>query len=135
MSRSRSVCVYALIFLAGGLAYCVMELIYRGRSHPSMFIAGGLSLVFLYIIAAKSRVPAWKKWIIGGAVITTIEFITGAVVNIALGLNVWDYSGMAMNFMGQISLSFSLLWVLLSIPSVWLLERLDNRLAKRRDRA
>jgi len=100
-----------------------------------MFIAGGLSLVFLYIIAAKSRVPAWKKWIIGGAVITTIEFITGAVVNIALGLNVWDYSGMAMNFMGQISLSFSLLWVLLSIPSVWLLERLDNRLAKRRDRA
>jgi len=108
-----------------------MELIYRGRTHPSMFIAGGLSLVFLYIIAAKSRVPAWKKWIIGGAVITTIEFITGAVVNIVLGLGVWDYYGMAMNFMGQISLGFSLLWVLLSIPTVWLLERLGNRLSRR----
>ena len=134
MSRARAVCVYALIFLAGGLVYCAMELIYRGRTHPSMLLAGGLSALFLYIIAAKSRAPAWKKWIIGGSVITTIEFITGAVVNIALGLRIWDYSGMAMNFMGQISLAFSLLWVLLSIPAVWLLERLDKRLS-RRDRA
>ena len=127
MSKARTSCFCALVFLLGGLAYCGLELMFRGRTHPSMFVVGGLCVMFLYIISVKSRAPAWKKWIVGGAVITTVEFIAGAVVNILLGWAVWDYSHMRFNLMGQISLQFSLLWVLLSIPVVWVFGRFDRK--------
>jgi uncharacterized membrane protein len=96
-----------------------------------MFIAGGLCAVLLYVIATKSHVAAWKKWAIAGAGITTIEFVIGGVVNIALGLNVWDYSGMRMNLMGQICLQFTLAWTLLSAPVIWLMRAADERLIKK----
>jgi len=126
----KTVSVYALIFLIGGLAYCTLELLFRQRTHLSMFFVGGLCVVLLNIIATKSRVAPWKKWIAAGALITTAEFIAGAVVNIWLGLNVWDYSHMRMNLMGQISLSFTLLWVLLSIPVIRILETVDKKRQK-----
>jgi uncharacterized membrane protein len=95
-----------------------------------MFFVGGLCVVILNIIATKSRAARWKKWIAAGALITTVEFIAGALVNIWLGFNVWDYSHMPMNVMGQISLSFTLLWVLLSIPAIRVLEAVDRRRQK-----
>ena len=82
--------------------------------------------MLMYIIAANSRAPAWKKWIAAGAVITTVEFIVGAVVNLRMRLAVWDYSHMPLNLMGQISLQFSIMWVFLAIPVIWLFERVDR---------
>jgi len=114
---------FTLIFLAGGLAYCGLEMLFRGRTHLSMFVVGGICVQFLYVISVFSRVSVWKKWIISGAMITTVEFIGGAIVNILLGLDVWDYSHMRFNLMGQISLQFSLLWVALSAPVIWILGR------------
>jgi uncharacterized membrane protein len=52
--------------------------------------------------------------LIGAGIITGAELVTGIIVNIWLGLNVWDYSAIPTNIMGQICLPFSLLWVLLS---------------------
>ena len=129
---ARNIYIYTMIFLFGGMLYCGLELLFRGRTHLSMFIAGGICAVLLYTIATKSRVPAWKKWIAGGAVITTVEFIVGAIVNIALGLAVWDYSHMRMNLMGQISLQFFFIWIILSIPVIWISEFVDSRLAAAR---
>ncbi|MCL2401764.1 MAG: putative ABC transporter permease [Oscillospiraceae bacterium] len=132
INHMKTVSVYVLIFLTGGIVYCMLELLFRQRTHLSMFFVGGLCVVLLNIIATKSRVAPWKKWIAAGALITTAEFIAGAVVNIWLGLNVWDYSHMRMNLMGQISLSFSLLWVLLSIPTIKILEVIDRTKRQRR---
>ena len=47
-------------------------------------------------------------------VVTGIEFVSGCIVNLWLGWNVWDYSHMPFNLLGQICLPFSLLWVLVS---------------------
>lgn len=58
--------------------------------------------------------------------ITAAEFLCGLLCNRVLLLDVWDYSGMPMNVMGQICLPFSLLWLLLSagaIPTYQFLER------------
>ena len=46
--------------------------------------------------------------------ITVTELITGLILNVWLGLNVWNYSGLPFNFMGQICLQFSALWFVLS---------------------
>jgi uncharacterized membrane protein len=57
------------------------------------------------------------------------------VVNIVLGWNVWSYSGKWLNLGGQICLLFSLLWVGLSIPAIWLLTAVSRRLFKEKSRS
>lgn len=121
---------YVVVFKAGGLIYGALELVFRGHTHWSMVVAGGICAIFLYIIAVKSREPIWKKWIMGGAVITTVEFITGIVVNIMLGWQVWSYAHSWANLFGQICLLFALLWVLLSIPGIWLMQAISRRVFK-----
>ena len=135
MDKARSFFIYVLIFVIGGLSYCFLELLFRGRTHLSMFFAGGASAVMLHIIATKSSAPAWKKWIVAGAAITTMEFIVGAVVNLRMRLAVWDYSHMPMNLLGQISLQFSVLWVVLAIPVIWLFERIQKIYNTKRGRS
>jgi uncharacterized membrane protein len=58
--------------------------------------------------------PFWKQCLIGAAVITGLEFLTGLIVNKMCGWAVWDYSGLPLNIMGQICLPYSLLWFVLS---------------------
>lgn len=111
---------YPAIFAGGGVLYGLIELLFRGRTHWTMLIAGGVCSCILYTISTKSSEREWKKWIMGGASITAVEFVTGGIVNLHLGWNVWDYSHLPVNLMGQICLLFSVLWVLLCIPAMWL---------------
>lgn len=111
---------YAVITTAGGLLYGALELVFRGRTHWSMLLAGGFCMLLLYLISIKSREPFWKKCIMGGAVITSVEFVTGIVVNIMLGLNVWNYSKLWANLFGQICPQFSAAWVILSGLAMWM---------------
>lgn len=125
-----SILKFAVVFTACGILYGALEMIFRGRTHWSMMVAGGLCAIFLYLIAVKSREPIWKKWIMGGAVITTVEFIAGIIVNILLGWHVWSYADSWANLFGQICLLFTLLWVLLCIPGIWLMQVLSRRVFK-----
>jgi uncharacterized membrane protein len=121
---------FAAIFTGGGLVYGVVELLFRGRTHWTMTLAGGLCAVLLYLIAVRSREALWKKWIMGGAVITTVEFLTGILVNIVLGWHVWSYESSWLNLFGQICLLFSLCWVGLSIPGIWVMTVVGRRVFK-----
>jgi uncharacterized membrane protein len=56
--------------------------------------------------------------LIGSLIITVLEFITGYVVNIKLGLNVWSYYDMPYNIMGQVCLPYTLLWFVLSLVCI-----------------
>ncbi len=120
-----------VFFILGGVAYQLIELLWRGFTHPSMFVAGGLCFIAIDIIyrwiGKKSLVLAA---VLCGIVITAVEFIIGSVVNIALGLRVWDYSGVPFNFMGQICLLYSVLWMALSIPAMYLCKLSDRILTK-----
>jgi uncharacterized membrane protein len=124
----RKTVKFAAVFTGGGLVYGALELLFRGRTHWTMTVAGGICAIFLYLIAVRSREAVWKKWIMGGAVITTVEFLAGIVVNIVLGWNVWSYHSNWANLYGQICLSFSLLWIGLSAPGMWLLSIVGRRI-------
>lgn len=107
---------FLALFLIGGAAYFGIECLWRGWSHWTMFILGGLCFV---IIGGLNEfygweIPFWKQCLIGAAVITALEFAVGMIVNKWLGWSIWDYSYLPLNICGQICLPFSLIWILLS---------------------
>lgn len=108
--------IILLTFFLGGTLYVLLELLWRGRSHVSMFCAGGLALLLLHGLFLRFALPLFAQCLLGGLVITAIEFVAGAIVNVRLKLNVWDYSKMPLNLYGQVCLPFSLLWCLLTLP-------------------
>ena len=99
-----------LFFFVGGLLYVALELCWRGRSHYSMFLLGGLCVVCLDVIGA-SRFSFLTQMFLGVVVIVCLELMAGIVLNRMLGLGIWDYSGLPYHFMGQICLNYALLWV------------------------
>lgn len=105
-----------ILWTLGGCIYMVIELLWRGYSHWTMFILGGICFEFLdYInIYLKWETPLWKQMLIGGMGITILEFITGCIVNLWLGMDVWDYSNLPFNILGQICLPFTFIWILLA---------------------
>lgn len=118
---------YITLTFCGGSLYQVLELLWRGYSHWTMFILGGLCFVLLGLIneVLPWNMPLLLQGIMGSAIIVTpLEFITGYIVNIQLGWNIWDYSSMPFNFMGQICLSFSFLWIFISILAIILDDQL-----------
>ena len=107
-------CEKIAAFTTGFVGYPLLELLWRGRTHPSMALAGGLAGLLLYPICTKrgARLICLKT----AAVITAIELIFGIVFNLILRKNVWDYSQKPFNLWGQICLPYSILWFLLGIP-------------------
>ena len=106
-----------MLFLLGGFAYGLIEVCFRGYSHWSMVIAGGLSfLVFSFI--AQTELPMLYKCILGSLTVTAIELLFGLILNVWLGLGVWDYSKIRFNFLGQICLLYSVLWGFISLAAI-----------------
>ena len=105
-----------LIFLTGAFGYGGLELLWRGYTHWTMLVLGGVCFLLLYLIDTRMKEPIWKRWLLSACVITTLEFLCGCIVNLRLGWNVWDYSDVPGNLLGQICPEFFLLWLLLSVP-------------------
>lgn len=107
---------YLFLFLTGGFTYFYLEILYRGFSHFSMIICGGLAFILCGAInqLIHFKISVVTQMILSMFIITTLEFITGYIVNIQLGWNVWDYSGLPFNLLGQICLAYSLIWLILS---------------------
>lgn len=61
------------------------------------------------------QMPIWLQSICCTLVITVTEFVAGLILNVWLGLGIWDYSDLPFNLMGQICLEFSAIWLILSV--------------------
>lgn len=115
-----------LAFAAGGVGYCALETLWRGRTHPSMFLCGGVALAGFRKLAQKggSRLGLCLK---GCALITGCELLCGLVFN--RRHTVWDYSCLPGNLRGQICPQFSALWLGLCWPLSHLCPLLERHLA------
>ena len=112
---------YFLVCATGAVTYCFVECLWRGYTHSSMALMGALCFMGLYIINERMyNVNIFKRAILGTLLITFAELLFGFVLNVALGLDVWDYSDLYLNLFGQISLLYSFFWFLLCIPASWL---------------
>lgn len=111
---------YLTLFFIGGTIYVSLEHIWRGWSHWTMFVLGGICFIALGLIneVLDWDTPMILQMAIGCAIITTLEFITGCIVNLGFGWDVWDYSQYPLNFLGQISVRSSVLWYFLSAVGI-----------------
>ena len=103
------------IFIIFGISYFFLEIIYRGHSHWTMILLGGLVSVLIGLInEITPKMEIVCQMLLGTIIITVLEFIFGYILNLKLRLGIWDYSSLPFNIMGQICLSFSFLWFILS---------------------
>lgn len=111
---------YLFLSATGGLLYNIIEVMFRGWSHWTMFFLGGICFVCLGLINELMpwEMVLWKQILIGALIITSLEFLTGCVVNLWLGWAVWDYSNMPGNILGQICPQFFLLWLPISLIGI-----------------
>lgn len=118
-----------IIFSVGAIGYGLIEILWRGYTHWSMLCAGGLSFCGLSAIAQKFKTAGFIiKSLLGGALITAIEFIFGIIFNIIFKKNVWDYSRMPFNLFGQICMLYSSFWVIISFFTIPLASLINKKL-------
>lgn len=113
------------LFGVGGSTYIGIETIWRllRGSHPthwSMFVLGGI--VFVLIGGINEHI-AWEvpfalQVTLGTLIVVLCEFVAGCILNLWLGLGIWDYSEIPMNLLGQICLPFGIAWVPLSAAAI-----------------
>lgn len=111
---------YIFLFWFGGSTYVTLEVMWRGYSHWTMFVLAGAVFIFIGLL---NEIWEWGssfvlQCIIGTIVATIAELFTGIIVNLWLGWNVWDYSNLPGNFIGQICPQFTIVWLFISIIAI-----------------
>lgn len=111
---------YLFLFWFGGSFYITLEVLYRGYSHWSMGLLAGIVFIAIGLL---NKMWGWEtslvlQIIVSTFIATTGEFITGCVVNLWLGWNIWDYSNLPFNILGQICPQFVLLWIPISLVAI-----------------
>lgn len=109
-----------ILCCVGGALYILIELTWRGHTHWTMFILGGICFYYIGLINEEFawKMSLIKQMLIGAVAITALELLFGVIVNGVYNLNVWDYSNMPFNFLGQICLPYSILWFFISLPAI-----------------
>ena len=116
MSKLKYLLKEFILFLIGGSIYYLFEILWRGYSHWTMFILGGICFVIIGLLNEQYdyNMPLVEQMFSSMIIITTLEFISGVILNIILKMNIWDYSNMPFNLFGQICIPFMIIWFFLS---------------------
>lgn len=116
-----------VLFYIGGCAYMVLELVWRGWTHGSMFLAGGSCFLLLGRLE-KRKLGFLSRGIVGALVITAVELAAGLIWN--RDHSVWDYRDRTGNLWGQICPLFTLLWFPVALAAMELHQLLDRQLRR-----
>lgn len=111
-----------ILFILGGSCYYGIEMLWRGYSHYTMFIVGGVCFLLCGMVNEIFKLRLGVQVLACTILITVIEYISGYILNIRLGLAIWDYSNLPLNINGQVCLLFSVLWAVLAVVAI----RLDD---------
>lgn len=118
--------VFWLWFICGCVYYFIEGVWHirgsGGWANIVMMPIGGLCGVLIGLMNENPKYNG-KKMLVqslyGMAIVVVVEFVTGYILNILLKQNIWDYSGLPFNVMGQVALPFAFLWFLLTPMAIW----------------
>ena len=119
-----------MLFYTGGATYLTIELLFRGRSYGSMFLAGGLCFLLIgQMNHVQPKLPLILRGIAGSLIVTMVEFGAGLLVNREYA--VWDYRDQPGNLMGQICPLFTAFWIPLSLLAIFLYGLLETHMERK----
>ena len=126
----RKAVLSLLLWTWTGTTYFFVEVVFKTlRGRPETISWTMLALAILLAIPLERfgaelpwDCPLWLQTLICGTAITAAELAAGLVLNICLGMAVWDYSTLPGNLWGQICPQFWALWCLLSLPMIVILD-------------
>lgn len=118
-----------ILFYLGGGCYMALEFLWRGRSHGSMFLLGGLCFLLIgHLGKLLKGVPLAVQLLIFSAMITFLELLFGFLAN--GDYSVWDYRSTPCNYKGHICLGYSLLWIPVSLMALELYRTVEKSMHK-----
>ena len=121
---------YGLFFIIGAIGYAAIEIIWRGFTHWSMMIAGGLCFMLFSVVAERlKKNNMFTKAVVCAIGVTAIEFIFGIILNLWLKMDVWNYNDIPFNILGQICPIFTVLWAGIAIAFLPLADVLNKDFA------
>lgn len=123
-----------VIFFIFGISYNFVEVFYSSLGAHSLSLIGRTSLWMTLVGGALGLTlgminepgsPIYKthpliKTMAACSLITVIEFIAGCILNLGLGLDIWDYSDMWGNVLGQINPVHTFYWFMMSPLGFWM---------------
>ena len=123
-----------VLWVFGGALYFLCEVAWKLlHGYPesiswTMLVLAALICIPLDLINERLpwEMPLWQQALLGGLGITAAELVAGLVLNVWLGLNVWDYSHLPLNLWGQVSLFWTALWILAAGGGIVLLDWLRH---------
>ena len=118
MSRAGRWVLSVLMWTWGGAAYFLLEVAYKtARGEPERISWTMLVLAAILCIPIERAgaempwdVPLWIQAAGCAVLVTAMELIAGLILNVWLGLGVWDYSDLWGNLWGQICPQFAAIW-------------------------
>lgn len=123
MRRLSNLALHGLFGLIAGGIYLLIELAWRGRTHWTMLPLAAVIFICAGVLDEVERPPSiWQQVILGTTIATALEFVAGLILNVWLGLGIWDYSNLQGNVLGQICPQFTLAWAVLVLISI----RIEN---------
>ena len=121
-----------LLWMWTGGVYFFMEVAWKTFQGRPETISWTMFVLAIFLAIPLERFGAelpWNMPLIAQAAICTVgitaaEFVAGLIINVWLGMGVWDYSAMPGNVMGQICPQFIGLWLILSHVGIIMLDGL-----------
>ena len=118
MRRAGKWVLSMLLWTWGGTVYFLLEVAYKTISGRPEAISWTMLVLAVGLCVPVERCgaelpwdcPLWLQALCCAALVTAAELAAGVVLNLWLGLGVWDYSQMPGNLLGQICPQFALLW-------------------------
>ena len=123
MRRLSNLALHGLFGLIAGGIYLLIEMAWRGYTHWTMLPLAAVIFICAGVLDEVERPPSiWQQVILGTTIATALEFVAGLILNVWLGLVIWDYSNLPGNVLGQICPQFTLAWAVLVLISI----RIEN---------
>lgn len=133
----KEIAEHVLLFFIMGMVYFTIEGLWRipqgGYANIAMLPVGGTTAVLIGRINQRKRFFSQKIWVQGviGTIITLlVELAAGCLLNLHMGLGLWDYSHMWGNLWGQICIQFAIAWYIIMPLAIWLDDTLRYLLFK-----
>ena len=112
----------AFLWLVMGYGYAIIEVLWRGHTHWTMLIVGGLCGM---LAGSLDRLPGigtmsvLARCLIGTMITLSVELASGCILNRWLKLGVWDYTGKPFAILGQVCPQYGIAWFFLMPLAMW----------------